>query len=389
MSLGSVYRTTRIIETLENYAGADKVEWKADDDTMTSNDYFNPYNDEYFWNKIFNLKEAAFNKTFEFNDVGLSEWVARVPGLYYNEGSQLNRRMAEKTKVYVSGKWKHYSPSGKSQKVVGGIGTINLPDENDYHLVSISFMNNASTGIPVLIHQEIWEHHKLYEGKFIGTLKGKWKKMSMDWSQRFPSMADIPRGYIVVESPDDIRVSSYYENEVNPTLFHPFSIMEYEKEGAVFYDFVYVTVDSLEENYRDKIREFFGEYEYFENRNGRYLIEPFVNNPLLNNCMYRSPQELRNNPTGNSHLQILLNKIRQETYKGQTIENIKIAMDNNCDIDQIKRISDMIGVNPNRWFSGKSLVDETAALLSYCIDRNNKIEELVDALSLENDNMFL
>lgn len=385
MSLQSSLKTTRIIETLENYAIADNFKATTITDVAPPNRYKSFHQDQDFWARILRQQDNAWNKGFEFRDVGLSEWVARVPGLFYSKGSDSLRKQAESTVEYITDKWRHYSPFGKSQKVMGGVGTICLPAEDNYHLVSISFTNNASTGIPVLISEEIWEHYQLKEGAFIRYLKGTWKKMSSDWSQRFPSTANIPKGYIEVSKPEDIEVE---RDEILPTLYHPFSIMEYEKDNSVFYDFVYVTVDSTEENFRDKIREFFGEYEYFENRNGRYLIEPFVNNPLLNNVQYQSPKELRaNSQEAKSHLDLMLNRIRKETFNEQTLDAIKIALDNNCDLDDLKRMSTHIGLNPNRWFSGRTVVDESAALLNYCQQRG-KVEELVDLLVVENSDIL-
>ena len=385
MSLQSTLKTSRIIETLENYAIADNFKATAASDTAAPNQFSSIYTDQRFWDIILKHQDDAWNKGFEFRDVGLSEWIARVPGLFYSDGSERLRKQAESKVEYVSDKWRHYNPLGKSEKVMGGIGTICLPSEDNYYLASISFTNNASTGIPVLISEEIWNYHKLKEGVLIRKLEGTWKKMKSDWSQRFPSTANIPKGYIEVSKPEDIEVE---QGEILPTLYHPFSIMEYEKDGSLFYDFVYVTVDSTEENFRDKIRCFFGEYEYFENRNGRYLIEPFVNNPLLNNVQYQSPKDLRaNSREANSHLDLMLSRIRKEMFNDQTLEAIKIGIDNHCDIDTLKRMSTHIGLNPNRWFTGGAVVNESAALLNYCQQRG-KVEELVDLLVFENSEML-
>jgi len=389
MSLSTAYKTTRIIETLENYAQSDGFAGMAASDVGTppDSDSFHPYSDRNFWGEIFYKPDEAWSKTFSFQDVGLSEWVARVPGLFFGKGSRALRKASESRVEFVSnGRWRHFTPRGKSERVMGGVGTISLPNEGGYYLTSISKSNNASTGIPVLIKEEIWEHHNLQEGSFFESIKGKWTKMSGTWSGRFPSVADIPKGYLKIEHPEDIIIDSH--TPTAPTLFHPFSIMQYEKNGGVFYDYVYVTVDSTEEGYRDKIRAFFGEYEYYENRNGRYLIEPFVNNPLLNNVIYQSPKELRaSSPTANAHLELLVNRIRNESFDDQTLDLLKISIDNHSTIDQLKRLSDKIGINPNRWFRNGVIVDESAALLDYCLQRN-KIEELIDALSIEQSNIF-
>lgn len=387
MSAIEAYKASRIIETLENYAVSDNFADAQKNQTQGQYIDYHIYADEQFWCDILNNPKDAWNREYYFDKVGFSEWVARVPGLFYSKGSATLRRLAESKVEFVSkGKWKHYSPSGKSEKVMGGIGTISLPNEDGQILGSISTSINASVGIPVLFSEEVSDYHNLKEGSFLSG-KGKWKKMSNDWATRFPSTSGIPKGYLEINNPDDIQVDIFNKNV--PTIFHPFSIMEYEKDGALFYDYVYVTVDSTEENYRNKIAAFFGEYEYFDNRNGRYLIEPFINNPILNNVQFNSPKELRNISTeAKPHLELLVDRIRNESFKGETLNSIKIALDNYCTLDQLKRISDTIQINPNRWFTNRAIVHESAALLDYCHQRN-KVEELVDALSLENPDIFI
>ena len=387
MSIQQAYISTKAIETLENYSISD--DWKPEsisDDTpdLGQGDI---YDERYFWKNLFDNPENQWNRIYEFGQVGLSEWVARVPGLFWYGDSPQIRQIAKSQIEIVTGKWKHYKPQGKSQKVIGGVGSICLPPNDDgWYLASISGTNNASTGIPVLISEEVWDYHKLKEGSFILYGKGKWRKMSTSWAKRFPSTANIPKGYLVIKNPDDLEVA---KNEIQPTIYHPFSIMEYEKQGSTFYDFVYVTVDSSESKFRDKIKSFFGEYRNYDNRNGQYLIEPFINNPLISDgdILYQSPAELRAKKDTKSHLALMREKIQQETFKGQTLEAIKIAIDNNYTIDNLVRHSNWIQINPNTWNFGGTVNDVSAGLIGQCL-RSGKLEELVDSLVEQNNSIF-
>lgn len=378
MSIQSAYKSTKVIESLENYVKSD--DWQNQDSSSdNSNDDKFIHDDVYFWRSNFNYPERYLNQILEFQDVGYSEWVARVPGLYFHESSNAFHKLAQNQVEFVSDKWVHYTPLGKSQKVMGGIGTINLPpNEDGWYLGSISTTNNASTGIPVLISEEVMDYHKIKEGVHIEWCKGKWMLMTNQWSSRFPSTKNnLPKAYLRINNPDDITV---IKNTIVPTLFHPFSIMEYEKSNSKFYDFVYVTVDSTEQDYRFKIQHFFSEYKDFQNRNGTYLIEPFVSNPLIkeNEVMFHSPEELRDS----AHLDLIVKRIRSETFQGKTLEEIKIALDQNLDIDKLKRFSDWIKISPNAWYKGDAVIDETANFLMYCTDKG-KTEELVDLLIKE------
>lgn len=379
MSLQNAYTATRVIESLESYTKSDQI----DESKLMVNDNnqnLHQYNSDYkFWSEILGDIEGKWNNKIILNEMTLSEQVPRVPGLAFHPKSDIFRTNLDSQIEYRKGEWIHYTPHGKSQKIFSGIGTLQLPpDVDDWRIASVSSQNNASEGIPILIHEEVWEHYNLTEGKRISKLTAKWRQMERSWSKRFPSMRGIPKGYLVIKKPEQLEVY----DEVQPTIYHPFTIMEYEKAGSIFYDFVYVTVNSDEPNFRDKIRTFLGEYQYFEDRSGKYLIEPFVNNPLIaeQDVMYQSPQDLRKeNEAANSHLNLIVDRINQVTFKQQTIDEIKIFIDNNLNIEDLKTCSDDILINTSSWLTGEKVGDQSANLLDECMDLN-KMDELVDVL---------
>lgn len=377
MSYQNAYKASKIIETIENYAVSDVLGKPLEEENPGSNYPYFLDDDSFFWENYMYNPDDFLNKTLEFNDVGLSEWIARVPGLFFHQSSKLLHKLAESHVEYVGQGWKHYNPSGKSQKVLGGIGTINLPpSENGWYIASISTTNNASTGIPVLISEEVWDHHRLREGIHILKGKGKWMRMSESWAERFPSIQNIPQAYLRINDPDDLVVENH---SLVPTVFHPFSIMEYEKDNAKFFDFVYVTVDSSEQIHKQNYIDFFNTYRTENDRNGRYLIEPFINAPILSTeyTLFSSPEELRKNVLNSSHLSLLVARVQQELFNGVTIDSIKIAIDTNLNIDQLKRFSEWIKINPNKWFTDKPLYDESALFIDACL-REGKLEEFVD-----------
>lgn len=387
MSLQTAFTASKIIESLENYAKSDKLEsGMAVSDEVSPDQAIWFYGDKNFWHKIISNPQKYWNKEVVFEQVGLSEWISRVPGLYYSNGSENLRRMAEGQVELTSGKWKHFRPSGKSQKVLGGVGSIYLKREGEGRLVSISFTNNSSTGIPVLITEEVWEQLELAEGTML-NLRGRWCQMDNEWASRFVTTRHIPRGYVLVNNPSQIEIL----DRDYPTIFHPFTIMEYEKDNGKFFDFVFVTADSKRENYRQKVAAFFEDYKNFDNRFGKYLIEPCIHEPLITDetPKYGSPEEIRAILSGGeeSHLDLMMKRIHGEVFNGRTIDKIKIAIDTHLDLESLKRIGTSIGVPENRWFSNKSLVDESAALLEICMERK-KLDELVDALNVENDRIF-
>ncbi|THH37892.1 hypothetical protein [Neolewinella litorea] len=380
MSLQTAYTTARVIETLENYAQSDLVNDTGETKNDPSSGAPHIYADEHFWQLILDDVAGSWGKVFTLYEVTLSEHVARVPGLYFHPGVQHFKKILDVHKEYVSGNWVRYSPPGESQKILGGIGTLQIPPTlEEWRIASVSFSNNASLGIPVLVHEEVWQHHGLGEGMRIASLGARWQRMDASWAKRFYSMRGLPKGYLVIEHPDQLQLSG----EVLPTIYHPFTIMEYEQSGSLFYDFVFVTVDSSDPNFRDDIRAFFGEYRYMNGRYGTYLIEPFVNHPLLseNDVMFHSPEELRKeNAAAGSHLNLMVERIKKERFNQHTLDEIKIFIDNHMDIDDLKTCSDDILINVNSWYGGGRVYDESANFLDRVIERK-KVEELVDVLT--------
>lgn len=378
MSLKNAITATKAIETLENYSLSDLIGVE-----ITRLDIENPreiqiYSDEGFWRQILSGEEN-WECEFLLNNLNLSEHIARVPGLYFHKDSIHFRNIDNSQIEYVSDKWTHYTPQGKSQKVLSGIGTLKLPpNTNGWRIACVSHGSNSSLGIPVLISEEVWRYFKLKEGIRISHIKAKWVQMDINWASRFPSVRGIPKGYLKIDNPNQIKT----KDDIFPTIYHPYTIMEYEKSGSLLYDFVYVTVDSSDSNYKNDIRLFLEEYKYLKDRNGKYLIEPFINEPLLNesDVMYSSPEELRQtNSSSVSHLFLLTERIKSESFNYFTIEKIKEFIDNYFDLDDLKICSNEIIISPNLWYQGKKLVDESANFLQECV-KKNKVEELVDNL---------
>jgi hypothetical protein len=120
---------------------------------------------------------------------------------------------------------------------MGGVGTLLLPPTDEGKiLLSVSAGCNASTGIPLLCFPEVYDHLKIKQGDCVIIRGAKWLPMDMHWASKFASTKDIPRGYLVIDSIDKIRVL----NRNYPVAYHPFSLMEYEYQDSLFYDFVYV-----------------------------------------------------------------------------------------------------------------------------------------------------
>ncbi len=392
MSSASVVIAAKMSETLENYAVSD-VDHR--DDALHAHSSSggapkeNVYSESEFWKSVLKSPDEWSDRivTLPMGAV-VSEWVARVPGLYYKKGSDALRKARKADIEYENDGWVHLSPLGKSRKVIGGIGTLKFPpDKEGYRMVSLTMSTNASSGIPALVHPDVWKHHKMKTGLNIGVTKATWRSMPSEWSTRFASTRNIPKACLFIDHPDHV----HSDGNESPVRFHPFSIMKYEKDGTENYDFVFANIDSHKPGSRNNVSIFLGEYKYFEGRHGEYLIEPDISNPLIGDgdIVCQSPQELREKMSGSkAYLDLILHRIQDVTYNDQTLDEIKKVMDQHLKEKTIQRYGTNMGLNPATWYiQGATLATNNAQLLDRCVERN-LVASLVDEILEEYPTLF-
>src|SRR5436190_12775462 len=206
MVLSNAFKGTKLIETIENYSLSDELTFSSEQ--IFSNDDQNlVYKDDVFWSRVTTNPEEHWNKPISLIQFVVSNWVSRVPGLYWTDYSKILREDAENHIVKKSQDWIEFDPPGKSKKVLGGIGTLLFPpDEKGTRLISVSSTCNASLGIPVLIFPEVYEELKIDDGDAVNIQNAVWRPMSRTWANRFATTAKIPRGYVVIEKKEQIDV---------------------------------------------------------------------------------------------------------------------------------------------------------------------------------------
>lgn len=387
MSLSEVYRSARSLEAIENYALASSPSVQEVETRLPQRDNLqHVYHDKEFWQLVFEVPDA-WGQTFNINYVVMSEWVPRVPGLYWSRGATDLRSLGDNAVQYESKDWRVLKPLGKSQKVFGGVGTLKFPpDESGRRLVSLCAGQNASAGIPALISPEVWEHCQLGEGRFVPLTKAKWQRMSdVGWAERFPSIKGIPKGYLVVDHPGQMSRQS---TETAAIQFHPCTVMEYYRGDAKLFDLVYATADTREPDYRSQLERFFESYKNDVGRYGRYLLSADISDPWWE-AEFDSPAALqRAEPGAKSQLALLQARVRKESFKGQNLDDIVQLIAGKYDNDGLTRISTVIGVPPAHWFVGRAVADSTIDLLTLCVSRG-KVEELLDAVEKEYPASFM
>jgi len=383
MELKEAYKATKIVESLENFTVArDNVIVKTNEHEIDlRNPLYQDHADQAFWDFMLKAPESYWGKPFTLYDATLSDWIPRVPGLFFAKGSKAFRDTSKDYVALKSKKWTEFHPPGKSGKVLGGIGTFVLPQDSlGNRMMSVSHSCNSSTGIPVLISQDVWENKLLKPGNTLHIYNAKWEKLSIEWSQRFPSIKGIPRGCLVLTDINQ-KINKQSEN-IYPLEFHPFTIMEYESHNSLLYDYVYITVDTLEENYRAKMEDFFESYRNKDGRNGKYLIQIDMNNPLFD-AIYNTPQELlKQNQYGESQLKLITTRLKNTYFGKNTITDlIDIICKHYILQEDLAALCIQANINFAR-IAGNTIAEKATVLLDYCIEKDT-VEELIDAIAIQ------
>lgn len=372
-SFAVAYKAVRIIETLENYAVADQIESKPVAANRATS-VLPVRNEDEFWDIILDNPANTFDQRFSLMDVGLSEWVPRVPGLQHASNNYVNRVNSSNQLTY---------PVDESFTLLRGEGTNLLAPSGGYRIVSVCSYNSASRGIPVLIADSVWDEMGLKSGDTVSLKQVPWRRMTSEWAQRFEIVKGIPRAYLTVEDKSQIIVQ---KQRVRPLYYQPYTLIEYVKNDVLLYDYLIrnVSVDIS----ADQLSDEFDSRRKRHYPSGHFLLNPDPANPWFEDA-YNSPDQLRQAQPGSSyHLSLIKERIRGTYFSGKLVEDIqKVLSLAYTEGAAVKVIARHLGF-PTGTFASSRAADRIAQLVDWCIDTPDKMEELVDKLVIEQPDLL-
>lgn len=377
-------KNKKIFDTAANYSLTTDLHVE-EGDRIKKNDS-TVYDDQVFWWRFLADPEKMWDKPLKmFGTPVVSDWVARVPGLYWLAESANLRAIKEdliesRSRGTRSPAWIQYTPDGKSRVVLGGIGTFRLPPADDgKRLMMISFSHNASAGIPALVYPDVIDKWKLSLGSLVEFAKPVyWRKMSADWIGKFDKDRNVPRGYLVIDKPNLIRkVRTGF-----PVEIHPFTIMEYQQgnSAGLLYDYAFMAIDNKVPKYKTEIETFFNSYKNEFGRAGKYLLAADSVEHLFD-AEYQSPSELlAMNGEGKSQLNLLRRRILGDyKYKTYTISKLLKELPGIYkNTNAVGAFATRLGVQTSL-LTGHSAAAMSASLIDYC-DQRGKLDLLVDLM---------
>lgn len=380
-ALRPLVREAQAIEALGNYQDADLAlrpeDWGGVTESTGSNS-IGLDDDGKFWHQLFwhhAHEKALHGIRVRFYRAVFSEWVARIPGLFWREGSERLRAAAEAKVEYESKRWKTYKPQGKSLLVSGGVGTVRLPpSESGYRLASLSASYNASTGVPLLVSDDQWYALRLGEG-VVGKGRATLRMIPGTWAREFPSICGLPKACLTFSKEDD---GVFDLCSGAPVQVHPFTVMEYTDGNVALLDFVFACADSTSRGFRKRIERFFGHYCTERGRNGSYLVAADVSDPLWDS-VFQSPAEMRGAKA--AELALIEHRVREALAGKDQIETVLRDLARR-ETDDLRRLSEAILISPAHWQTQGTVTEEAQKLLDKAIEAD-KLPELIQAIQMD------
>ena len=370
--------SAQTVEALGNYQDGDTAlndRPQENVDRIADYDLKLDSSDEAFWWRCLNVsRELEDGKNVYLYDAALSEWIPRVPGLFWTPAS---RKMREATKEQVQSHvngWTTFTPEGKSMMVSGGVGTIRLPPDNSgYRLVSLSASFNASSGVPLLVSPEVWEKYRLREGcVVIGN--AQLRRIPGSWAREFPTVKGIPKICLELRDPEFFHVT----HRTAPVLVHPFSIMEYWDKNAQLIDFVYASGETSDRDFHRRFATFFEAYRKEYGREGVYLTSADVSQPMWR-ATFSSPGDMRGK---DAQVRLIEARAEGNVRNDKLIRQLMEQLGAVPSTDDLKRLSNDADIPWRRWFRGGSIPEEVAHLIDAAVSAR-KLLPLSQATYLE------
>lgn len=382
--LTSLLKGTNLVDSINSYASFyynsnDIREGGAADKIMEIANIENE-----LWPHILDNPDDFWNKRISTGLCVLSCWVPRVPGLYYT-AEAIELRYKALANNPDSSLFKVFNPQDKTRLVMGGIGTIKLPpDDNGWRLFSICTNGDTSGSLPVLIAPEVIDYYNLREGNLIWIKKAKWQELPKSWQYNFPVLGKIPKGALIVRGISELVVA---KNEPRAAVYaHPFSIMKYEYKDTLLYDYVYCTIDGIENgNRKNNAERFFKDYANKNGRNGKYLFCPDSTYPLFE-AKYMSPSEIRH-PSELAHVELMKKRIQEIYFNKTSLEKlIEVLPKHYQSSTSIITLARNIGFNVALLAEDAS-VSMSAQLINKCFEKD-LIENLVERITKDYPQIF-
>jgi len=194
-----IVRGAMALQTAEDYVNLPGYKEIIQHNTI---DRVRKYNQEKdFWNDV--LRRSIENRLQPGDKVllkgfAISQWIPRVPGLFWKEESRILREGASQEVEYHNQEITIYNPVGKSMHILGGIGNLRLLPNSSGRLICASSSGQYWRGIPILLNEDAWHSYAdLYSGSIV-DIHGTWALLPHEHSILLGGDKGIPRGCIMV-----------------------------------------------------------------------------------------------------------------------------------------------------------------------------------------------
>jgi hypothetical protein len=172
-----------------------------------------------------------------------------------------------------------------------------------------------------------------------------------------------------IKHPDQIQL----EGE-SAIMTHPFSIMEHEKDGKRYYDFMFFTMHQSTD--RKQMTAFLEKYAR-HNGNARYLLECDVSDPLFNG-EFNDPKDFLKN--GREHLEFMEHRMNDTLAETKLQDQVYAALSNYYfTIADLVRISTYINISKALWMIDGQAIDNIVSFINE-VNQKESMHLLIEAI---------
>ncbi|MGD1994900.1 MAG: hypothetical protein PVI59_17030, partial [Anaerolineae bacterium] len=244
MSLNTLVRGAHALRTVQDYVKLPGYYASAEAEPTPALREYRSEKD--FWYETLGHREdiepPQAGDAISLTKFRLSEWVPRVPGLYWKDESLKLRDAARYEILQTDRRFTVYSPAGKTMHILGGVGNVRLLPSGQSQLLCASSSGEYWRGVPILLEGDAFQEYRDAPDGIIVSLEGRWRPLPAEYARQLGSDAGIPRYCLVVDAADHVAVLNDGSSWSWKCQSSAWTLFEYRDEDNLpRYDFAYCT----------------------------------------------------------------------------------------------------------------------------------------------------
>jgi hypothetical protein len=381
MGLNTLVRGAHALRTAQDYVKLPG--YYADTEAAPTSTVREYQNEKDFWYEALGYRKDAepprAGDAVTLTKFRLSEWVPRVPGLYWKDESLKLRDGARFETLQTDHRFAIYSPAGKTMHILGGVGNVRLLPSGQSQLLCASSSGEYWRGVPVLLEGEAFQEYRDAPDGIVVSLEGRWRPLPAEYARQLGSNAGIPRYCLVIDAADHVTVLNDGSSWSWKCQSSAWTLFEYRGEDNLpRYDFAYCIFRAFRSKTGHLEEATYFIRDYVERRHGTVLTDFDQEIPQFD--AWLPINELMSREVDPRRLRALVNRVKEGALSPERVqyETLPSVLMDHFNIEELRILAvdylaldleDLVGPS-----AGK--VDHVQALVDFC-DEQERTADLV------------